>query len=406
MRPFSHSPKNNTVTKWLTLLTGTTSQIVFSFLYTGIVVSEYNLRHIYGISLYDIGIQLSFLSLGVILSEIPWGMMSDKFGDKPVLLLGLSGLVISLLLFSFIRSYVVGSDINVLISLTFLSIGVFGASINSSSGRSIMSAFPPGEQIFAMSIRQTSVPIGGVIGSLYFPSLFHNAGDKNTFLLCSFLFFLCIIFVIFFVEKEETIYRKNNLLFENFFSCLKNKKIIQILITSFCLTSTQISILVFGKETIILQKSISFIKIDIIVPLILVLGAFFRIYLGKKFSLTNPTSIILIMGTINSTFLIFMVILTKENSPLACLAFILAGITSLSWQGLAYGVISKLGGSTIAGTALSLMGIAVLGASFITPAISPFIILHTSWATFWIFMAMISLIPLFIKSYTNTPLKM
>jgi sugar phosphate permease len=52
-----------------------------------------------------------------------------------------------------------------------LAVGVLGGSVNGASGRAVMRWFGAGERGFAMSIRQTAVPLGGGLGALILPSL-------------------------------------------------------------------------------------------------------------------------------------------------------------------------------------------------------------------------------------------
>ncbi|MEI8634663.1 MFS transporter, partial [Vibrio sp. PP-XX7] len=60
-------------------------------------------------------------------------------------------------------------------------VGLVGGSINSSSGKTIISWFPDGERGFAMSIRQTAIPLGGSIGTILIPSLAEHYSFSSSF---------------------------------------------------------------------------------------------------------------------------------------------------------------------------------------------------------------------------------
>jgi nitrate/nitrite transporter NarK len=49
--------------------------------------------------------------------------------------------------------------------------GAAGASVNAASGRAVMQWFPASERGFALGVRQTAIPLGGLISALVLPSL-------------------------------------------------------------------------------------------------------------------------------------------------------------------------------------------------------------------------------------------
>jgi sugar phosphate permease len=57
-----------------------------------------------------------------------------------------------------------------------------GASVQSASGRALMQWFPAGERGLAFGVRQTAVPVGGVIGALMLPLLVEAGGVEAALL--------------------------------------------------------------------------------------------------------------------------------------------------------------------------------------------------------------------------------
>ena len=53
--------------------------------------------------------------------------------------------------------------------------------MNAASGRAVMAWFGPGERGLAMSIRQTAVPLGGLLGACVLPSLARQQGFSLVF---------------------------------------------------------------------------------------------------------------------------------------------------------------------------------------------------------------------------------
>ncbi|TGV73467.1 MFS transporter, partial [Mesorhizobium sp. M00.F.Ca.ET.158.01.1.1] len=115
----------------------------------------------------ELGLALGLLALGVARSELPWGLLTDRWGDRRVLLLGLGATAAWLLVMAMLvvptRS---GIPDVMLLAASLLVTGLLGGSVNGSSGRAIMAWFRENERGFAMSIRQTAVPLGGGLGAL------------------------------------------------------------------------------------------------------------------------------------------------------------------------------------------------------------------------------------------------
>ena len=60
--------------------------------------------------------------------------------------------------------------------------GPSGSSVNSASGRAVMHWFAPSERGLALGIRQTAIPLGGLIVALVLPGLAESGGSEAAFL--------------------------------------------------------------------------------------------------------------------------------------------------------------------------------------------------------------------------------
>ncbi|TGR36212.1 MFS transporter, partial [bacterium M00.F.Ca.ET.199.01.1.1] len=123
------------------------------------------LRSGYHLGNDGLGFVLGMLGLGIAVSELPWGLLTDRWGDRRVLLLGLLSTAAALAgLAAFAAPF--GSYVPhvATLALGLLLVGLLGGSVNGSSGRAVMAWFQEGERGLAMSIRQTAVPAGGGLG--------------------------------------------------------------------------------------------------------------------------------------------------------------------------------------------------------------------------------------------------
>jgi sugar phosphate permease len=106
---------------------------------------------------------------------LPWGLVTDRIGERRALAIGLSGCGVLLATMSTVDS-AVGAGI-----MLAVAAGV-GASVQSASGRALMQWFAPSERGLAFGVRQTAVPVGGVIGALALPALVNAGGVGAAFL--------------------------------------------------------------------------------------------------------------------------------------------------------------------------------------------------------------------------------
>jgi sugar phosphate permease len=102
--------------------------------------------------------------VGALLTLIPWGIATDRIGERLVLLLGLAGCGAALAAAGLVHSFVA------LAALVGLA-GASGASVQSASGRAVMHWFPPRQRGLALAVRQTAIPLSGFLVSVALPQI-------------------------------------------------------------------------------------------------------------------------------------------------------------------------------------------------------------------------------------------
>ncbi|RVB17863.1 MFS transporter, partial [Mesorhizobium sp. M7A.F.Ca.CA.004.05.1.1] len=75
--------------RWKVLGIGVAANAAFSATFSGIPATAVVLRQGYHLGNAELGLALGLLGLGVALSELPWGLLTDRWGDRRVLLIGL-----------------------------------------------------------------------------------------------------------------------------------------------------------------------------------------------------------------------------------------------------------------------------------------------------------------------------
>jgi sugar phosphate permease len=150
--------------RWAVLAAGTTAQAAFSTVSFAIAVLAPALRDKYGLSLTEIGIVLAAEWVGLTFSMLPWGFAADRFGERSTLTVGLAGCAGCLAAAAYASSF---AWLVIFLGLA----GVAGGSVQSGSGRAVMRWFAASERGLALGIRQTAVPIGGVVAAIVLPQL-------------------------------------------------------------------------------------------------------------------------------------------------------------------------------------------------------------------------------------------
>src|SRR6201996_6674946 len=168
--------------RWKVLGVGFAANASFSAAFSGIPTTAVFLRSGYHLGNEGLGLVLGMLGLGIAVSELPWGLLTDRWGDRRVLLLGLLSTAAAL---AGLALFVVPSGAHVpnmaTLALGLLLVGLLGGSVNGSSGRAVMAWFREGERGLAMSIRQTAVPAGGGLGALILPVLASRFGFASAY---------------------------------------------------------------------------------------------------------------------------------------------------------------------------------------------------------------------------------
>ncbi|WP_371780710.1 MFS transporter [Streptosporangium subroseum] len=168
--------------RWVILGVGVAAQASFSAMFSGIPVTAITMRADYGLSTGELGLVLGCTALGVAASDIVWGLLTDRFGDRRILLTGLisTGALLVLMGLAVVPTGD-GPPPTPLLAVGLLLAGVLGGSVNGSSGRAVMTWFREGQRGLAMSIRQTAIPAGGAVGVALMPWLAASHGFRAVY---------------------------------------------------------------------------------------------------------------------------------------------------------------------------------------------------------------------------------
>ncbi len=160
--------------RWVILATGAVGAGAFSALRMGLPSLAPALRAEFGLSLGEVGLAFAAVTGGGMLTLVPWGALTDRIGERPVMASGLAGCAAALVGAALATTYAA------LLVALFVA-GMFGSSATGASGRAVMGWFARSERGFALGIRQMALPLGGAVASLSLPSLIDARGLDAAF---------------------------------------------------------------------------------------------------------------------------------------------------------------------------------------------------------------------------------
>ncbi|MDX8539122.1 MFS transporter [Mesorhizobium sp. M4B.F.Ca.ET.215.01.1.1] len=392
--------------RWKVLGIGVAANAGFSATFSGVPATAVVMRQGYQLDDASLGLALGLLGLGVALSELPWGVVTDRWGDRRVLLTGLGATAAWLFVMAMLVVPTKGAIPGVtLLSASLLVAGLLGGSVNGSSGRAIMGWFREGERGFAMSIRQTAVPLGGGIGALVLPSLALGFGFAAVFGLLAAVSALSAVFAWRWLH-EPPAEGGGHVAATAGPAPLHNLEVWRISSAIGLLCFPQVAVLTFasvflhdfvGLGTLATSASLAAVQTGAMVM---------RVWSGRYTDRHGNRRPFLRLCSALSALafaVLWLLVLTAAGRPalMAALPVVLvvAGIAVSTWHGVAYTELATLAGPGHVGTALSLANSFVFVGFCLVPIAIPGLLHLWAWPGVWLAAAGCALIawPIFLR---------
>ena len=390
---------------------GVAANASFSAAANGMPTTAIWLRSGYHLSNTELGVALGAMGLGVALTELPWGMATDRWGDRPVLLTGLLGTMLALLA---LLLWITPADGSVpplwALSAGLALVGVLGGSVNGASGRAVMRWFGAGERGFAMSIRQTAVPLGGGLGALILPSLASRHGFMPVFgalaLVCGLSAFLTWRWMHephFSAEAATAPQNASKRLLQGKpRSPLKNRRVWRMVAAIGLLCVPQFAVLSYATVFLHDDGHLGLAEITAVMVALQAGAMIMRIWSGRHTD-RRANRPAYLRGSALVALAAFMLLglAAACDAPgwLLMAGVVAAGIAVSAWHGVAYTELATEAGGASAGTALGMANTAVYVGLFLTPVTLPHVLAASSWAVVWWLAGLVALAarPLFPK---------
>lgn len=384
--------------RWKVLGVGFAANASFAAAFSGIPTTAVFMRSDYHLETTQLGIILGAMGLGIALSELPWGLLTDKLGDRRVLLsgLGLTGVVLALM-----AAFVSPAPGHVPSSLTLgaclVLIGLIGGSVNGSSGRAIMAWFHEGERGLAMSIRQVAVPAGGALGALILPFIAASAGFQAAYAVPAVLCFSTTAFVRLWLHEAATESSKPKGSAASpapTASPLRNGQVWRTVFGLGSLCIPQVAVLTFATVFLHDVGGLGVAAISASIVTVQIGAAIGRVWSGRftdkrknrrpfmKGCAIMTAAIFALLGglvALSSLFPDSIAVLL----PLSAIVLVIGGIVASCWHGIAFTELATVAGMNHVGTALGLGNTFAFGAYFVTPLAIPLVLGSFGWTGVW-----------------------
>ena len=398
--------------RWRVLAAGVAANMSFSAAAAGIPTTAVWMRSAYHLDNGALGLVLGALGFGVALSELPWGIAADRFGDRRVLLTGLvaTAAMLALMVCTIVPSaHAVPPLMRVVAAMC--CVGLLGGSVNGSSGRAVMRWFGERERGLAMSIRQTAVPLGGGVGAALLPSLASHLGFAAVF---GALMLLCAGSAVLTwrwlheppaepavahgaahrpAARPQPAQPTQPARLAH--GPLASARVWRIVLGIGLLCAPQFAVLTFA--TVFLHDFGRLGLAGISAAMVaLQLGAMvMRVWSGRHTDRHGNRRAYLrgsVLVAAGSFTLLAAATAGSPHVPLAAIVAILvfAGVCVSAWHGVAYTELATLAGANHAGTALGMANTVVYLGLFATPLAIPPLLAVSSWSVVWLAAALVA----------------
>jgi MFS family permease len=353
--------------RWLVLVAGTAAQTSFSAVLVGLPVLAPVLRDEFDLSLFRVGVVLDGLWVGALLTLLPWGLLADRVGERIVIGTGLAGCGAALIASGYAGSF---EGLVILLGLA----GAAGASVNSASGRAVMQWFPAAERGLALGVRQTAIPLGGLIAAVVLPML----GLRTAFFFLAGLCFAGAIFGSVVIREREA--AADILEAHGLGETLRDRRLLLLCLGSSLYLVAQIAITGFVVLFLHDQRGFSPGEAAAVLAGVNVLAAALRIGGGRWSDVIGSRILPLrLVGLASGVSLALTVALLDAPAPVVVTAFVVAGGFAMAWNGLSFTAAAELAGMRRSGAALGMQQSALSAAGAIVPPAFAAVVAASSW---------------------------
>jgi sugar phosphate permease len=357
--------------RWVVLAAGTAAQAGFSAVLIGLPVLGPTIQDRYDLSLSEVGIAFSSVWIGPIATLLPWGLLSDRIGERIVLASGLAGCGVVVAAAGWAGSFWL------LVALLTIA-GALGASVNAASGRAVMQWFSADQRGLALGVRQTAIPLGGAVAALALPAVNSAAGLKTSFVFLGAVCIVCALFAA--IAVREAVRPGVTLGAEDVEWTLRDRRLWILSAGSDLYLVGQVALLSFfvlflhdehGLSDAAAAAGLAVMQVGAIVT---------RISAGRiSDALGARIRPLRWIGLASCAGVLLTAVLTKAPIAVVLPLMVVAGAVSMAWNGLSVTAAAELAGLARSGAAIGFQQTTLSVTGLIVPIAFAYTVDSTSW---------------------------
>lgn len=363
------------------LAVGVLGQSALAGVLFGLPVVAPAVQEHYDLSLTELGVLFAAANLGGFATLIPWGLLTDRLGERIVIALGLGGLAVGFAASASLPAYWL-----LFVLVTFA--GASGVSVSAASGRAVMGWFAPTERGLALGVRQASIPAGGAAVSLGLPPLLGSGGLGLALgTLAAWAFVTAVVAVVLLRDSPHEQDAGANLT-----DPFRDSRLWRLSISGTLYIGMQIGLSGFLVLYLHEERGLSLGAAGAAAAAVHVLGGIGRVGLGALSDrLGSRIGLLRAVGLSMAVSIAVAAALLPVPLELVVPLLVLAGGLSMCWNGLSFTAVAELAGRNRTGAALGMQQTMLAAGSVVMPVLFAFLVDEWSWRAAF---ALLALLPI------------
>ncbi len=361
--------------RWVVLGVGGFGAAAFAALRMGLPALTPAVREEFGLGLAQVGLVFTAVSVGVLLTLVPWGALTDRVGERPVMTVGLAGTGAALGAAAFAPTFAT-------LLAGLLVAAMFGASVTGASGRAVMGWFGRGERGLALGIRQMALPLGGALSSFALPPVVGAGGLRGALLCLGGLALTAAVAAALWLRDAPPLIA-GSAAAEYAAAApapMRDARQWRLGAASALLVVAQTSLLGFLVLFLVDERDLSVALAAALLGAAQLGGALARLAVGRR-SDKAGARVPLLRGIALRNAALVALVAALASAPGVLLYPVLAAasVSVMGWNGLAFTTAAELSGRARAGTAMSLQNAIVSAGGALGPALFGVVVEATAW---------------------------
>jgi sugar phosphate permease len=333
----------------------------------GVPVLAPAIRDAYDLSLGQIGVVLAAEWVGTLVTLVPWGLAADRFGERVVLGVGLGSGGVLLAAAGHAPGFFS------LVALLALA-GALGASVISASGRAVMQWFGPHERGLALGIRQSAIPLGGLVAAVVLPFL----DLEGAFLFLGGICVAAAVVGVLVLRSAEV--AEESIEPEAVEWSIRDARLWRLSCASSLYLVAQVALIGFVVLFLHDERGFSPGRAAAVLAAMQVLAVGLRIAVGRwSDGLGSRVGPLRLVGVAVAVSLVASTALLSASRLVLVPVLVVVGALSMAWNGLAFTAAAELAGRARSGAAIGVQQTVLSAVGVVAPIAFAAAVSATSW---------------------------